>query len=78
MPINKNDRHARAAIGEGFDAIPKSVFGTLAYRLADRLCGGNDDRPAAFAMMREELEALGVNGIIPTDQVKRSLKALVG
>lgn len=77
MPINKNDHHARQDIGSDvFDAIPKSVFATLAYRLADRLAGGNNDRDAAFEIMREEIDVLALNNILPLDQAKRSVKAL--
>lgn len=74
--IFKNDGHAKEALGLAFDAIPKSVFATLAYRLADRLEGGNDDQGRAFTVMIEELEALALNDIIPADQVKRAVKAL--
>lgn len=76
MAIGKNDWHARQALGRCYDAIPKSVFATLAYRLADRLNGGNDDQAEALAMMRDELQALSLNGIVPERQAALALKAL--
>lgn len=77
MSLGKNDQHARDAVrSDVFDAIPKSVFATLAYRLADRLDGGNDDQAQAFAVMVEELDALALNGIVPADQARRAIKSL--
>jgi hypothetical protein len=79
MPLNKNDMHARNDLGSAvFDAIPKSIFATLAFRLADRLGDGTADRSIAFPIMAEELAALANCGIIPADQAKRALKALEG
>lgn len=79
MAIGKNDQHARSDLGsQVFDAIPKSIFATLAFRLADRLGDGTADRSVVFPIMAEELAALANCGIIPADQVKRTLKALEG
>lgn len=77
MAIGKNDQHARHDLGsETFDAIPKSIFATLAFRLADRLGGGNADRDQVFPIMVEELQALATCGIVPQDQAVRAMKAL--
>lgn len=67
MTANKNDIHARDHWGsELYDALPKSVWATVAWRLADRLAGGDEKAEDLFA---DELRALVHNGIIPEAQI---------
>jgi hypothetical protein len=70
MSLGKTDAHARKHWGAAYDAVPKSVFATLAWRLADRI------GPEAVAVALEELDALAANGIIPEIQTNRAVKAI--
>ena len=74
MPINKNDTHARGHWGdEIYDAIPKSVFATVAWHLANIASGELDNPGAAESRFAEELRAMVANRIIPEPQAKRGM-----
>lgn len=68
MPVNKNDQHARQHWPEIYDATPKSVFATVAWRLANIASGQLDGAVAAEARFAEELSTLMAMGIIPAQQ----------
>ena len=68
----KNDSEAVALWGAAYGDIPKSVFAVMAWHLAD-CCSGED---GAVARAIEEIEALGLNGIITSAQHKNSKRAL--
>jgi len=70
MAIGKNDLAAREHWGAAYDAVPKSVYAVLAWRLADRLGEGE-----AVAICIEELEALG-GQIIDARQASRAVKSI--
>lgn len=74
MPINKNDAHARQCWGDLYDKLPKSVFATAAWHLANLASGEADNEGAAERQFFEELKALMYNDIIPKQQVLRALK----
>lgn len=70
----KNDRHARHHWGEAYDAIPKSVFATVAWHLANLASGEADVEGAAEKQFFDELRALVANNIIPKEQLASLLK----
>lgn len=72
----KDDQHAYRHWGAAYDAIPKSVFATVAWHLANMASGEADVDGAAEAMFRAELNALIDAGIIPQSQGKRSDAAI--
>ncbi len=72
----KADQHAREIWGEAYADIPKSVFATLAWHLANRASDTPDLPGAARKEFFDELTALTLNGIIPGPQYKRVCKAL--
>lgn len=73
--MSKNDQHARRCWGSAYDAIPKSVFATIAWHLANASSQQLDDPDMAFLRFFDELRALGHNGIIPTAQVLTTIRA---
>lgn len=76
MPAAKNDIHAREHWGPLYDAIPKSVFATVAWHLANVASGKLDQDGAAVTRFFQELGALGANEIVPADQVARLTASL--
>jgi hypothetical protein len=73
---SKNDQHAKQHWGDAYDAIPKSVFATIAWHLANQ-CGEQlDDPTAVIARFLEEARALGHNGILPASQVLATARAV--
>lgn len=70
----KSDAHARRLFGDAYDAIPKSVFATMAYYLASVCSGSPDDRASVDARLLQELEALS-GQIIPERQGNAAIKA---
>lgn len=72
----KNDQHARDHWGEAYNAIPKSVFATVAWHLANVSSGELDASGAAEARFLEELAALGRNEIIDRAQISAVLNKL--
>lgn len=71
----KSDSHARRLWGAAYDDIPKSVFATVAWHLAN-LCSESADVPgAAEARAVQEIETLGY-GHIPERQAKAAVKAI--
>jgi hypothetical protein len=73
---SKNDRHAKDHWGAAYDAIPKSVFATVAWHLA-AIAGDNADDPdATVRRFLEELRVLGLNGLIPPQQVVATARAV--
>lgn len=74
MALNKNDSHARDCWGDLYDSLPKSVFATAAWHLANIASGEADAPGAAEKRFFEELKALAANGIIPKQQFARMFK----
>lgn len=72
----KNDDHAREHWGAAYGAIPKSVFASLAWHLANVASGNADNRGAAEARAVEELRALG-GSIIPERQASGAARAIL-
>lgn len=68
----KHDSHAREIWGDAYDAIPKSVFATLAHFLAARCA---DDREQIDALILAELDALS-GQIMPERQARAAIKAI--
>ena len=75
MGVFKNDQHARDVWGSAYDAIPKSVFATMAYYLAGSCVDSAEDREQVDERLLQELEALS-GQIIPERQGRASIKAL--
>ncbi|GAA2867075.1 hypothetical protein GGQ99_001340 [Aminobacter niigataensis] len=73
--VFKQDRAARMAWGNAYDAIPKSVFALAAWHLANVASGQADTVGAAESRMIEELEALRY-GHLPQTQADRAIKAI--
>ena len=68
--IIKSDSHAKEIWGgDVYAAIPKSVFASVAWHLANLASGEADNPGAAEKMFLNELAALGRCGIIPTQQM---------
>lgn len=74
--IMKQDDHAARYWGDAYDAIPKSVFATVAWHLANLASGTADAAGAAEAAFRSELTVLMNGGVIPEAQGKRALAAI--
>jgi hypothetical protein len=74
--IFKQDRSARLAWGDAYDAIPKSVFALSAWHLANVASDSADASGAAERRMVEELVALRDGGHLPTEQADRAIKAI--
>jgi hypothetical protein len=74
--VFKSDNHAKEIWGDAYDAIPKSVFATVAWHLANLASGKADVSGAAEEMFIQELAALTRSGIIPKSQTGRVLSAL--
>ena len=74
--ITKNDDHAKELWGAAYDSIPKSVFATIAWHLANEASGSADTPGAAVARFMAELNALGAGNIIPQKQVAPACRAL--
>jgi hypothetical protein len=70
----KNDRHARQCWGDLYDSLPKSVFATAAWHLANVASDTADAPGAAEKRFFEELRALVANNIIPKQQLGRMFK----
>ena len=65
---SKNDQHAKQHWGHVYDAIPKSVFATIAWHLANLASDKADTEGAAEMRFLEELKALVDGDIIPKSQ----------
>lgn len=77
--IFKTDTHAKQAWGSDvYAAIPKSVFATVAWHLANLASGQADASGEAEKMFLSELAALTRSGIIPRDQTATVIRALEG
>ena len=74
MAFGKNDSHARECWGDLYDSLPKSVFATAAWHLANVASGAADGPGEAEKRFFEELRALVASGIIPKQQIARMLK----
>lgn len=74
--ITKQDAAARAAWGDAYGAIPKSVFALAAWHLANVASGSADTDGAAETRMIEELRALRDCGHLPKPQADRAIKAI--
>ena len=70
MAVSKNDAHALRHWGAVYDAIPKSVFATVAWHLANLASGEADREGAAEEQFFSELTTLAQNGIVPPEQVR--------
>jgi hypothetical protein len=76
MGITKNDSHAKELWGAAYDDIPKSVFATVAWHLAN-LCSDRADTPgAALERFISEIEVLRDNEMIPKPQAIAALRKL--
>lgn len=71
----KQDRAARMAWGDAYNAIPKSVFALVAWHLANVASGQADTVGAAESRVIEELEALRY-GHLPQAQADRAIKSI--
>ncbi len=70
----KNDQHAREHWGLAYDQIPKSVFATLAWHLANVASGCGDSPGAAETRAIEELRALSRATILPDNQALSAIR----
>lgn len=77
MAIGKDDGHAIQHWGEIYNAIPKSVWATVAWHLANVASGECDNHGAAESRVIVELCALASNGILPDMQSTRAVKAIL-
>lgn len=74
---SKNDQHATETWGyDVYSAIPKSVWATVAWHLANVASGEADAPGAAERRLLDEISALAENGIIPAAQAERAKRAL--
>jgi hypothetical protein len=71
----KTDGHAKALWGDAYDAIPKSVWATMAWHLANIASDAPDVAGSAEARALAELDALG-GQIIPERQAKAAIAAI--
>ena len=62
--------HARSYWGDAYDRIPKSVFATVAWHLANVASGTADTQGAAEQRFIDEVAALARADIIPERQAK--------
>jgi hypothetical protein len=74
--VIKQDAHAHRHWGDAYDAIPKSVFATVAWHLANAMSGECDADGAAERAFLAELAALVESGLIPAPQATRARAAL--
>jgi hypothetical protein len=74
--MSKHDSHAVRLWGPAYLDIPKSVFATIAWHLANEASGSADSPGAAVSRFLTELYTLGANDIISQEQVKASARAL--
>lgn len=74
--IGKNDTHAREYWGACYDEIPKSVFATVAWHLANLCSGSCDADGAAEARAIKEIRILNLSRIIPERQANQAAKAI--
>jgi hypothetical protein len=74
MSRGKKDAQAKAAYGSAYDAIPKSVFATIAWHLANEASGTCDAPGAAESRFIEEWDCLIANGLIE-QKVPASIRA---
>lgn len=74
MALNKHDSEARALWGAAYEAIPKSVFAVAAWHLAN--LAGDGEAGGAARRFAEEINALGMGGIITEAQASRALKTM--
>lgn len=75
--ITKKSDHAHALWGyDALHAIPKSVFATVAWHLANRISATCDQPGAAESSFLDELAALNACGVIDDAQFKVSAKAI--
>lgn len=72
------DHHARDLWGAAYDRIPKSVFATIAWHLANVASGQADVEGAAEGRFIREAVALGHNLILPLEHVQSVGRALDG
>src|SRR5690349_19188372 len=76
MGVSKDDGHAKRHWGEkAYAAIPKSVFATLAWHLANANSGKADEPGAAEVAAMQELEALA-DQIMPAKQALAAIRAI--
>lgn len=75
MPANKNDRHAREHWGDSYDKIPKSVFATLCWHLANVASDSAGAPGAAERRTIVELDALATQ-LMPEKQARDAEKVL--
>lgn len=79
MSITSNDREAVSLWGSAYADIPKSVFATIAWHLANVASGTADEDGAAEARFLEEWEALLAHGISkPSKKLRAALAAARG
>lgn len=74
MALNKSDQHARDNWGSAYDAIPKSVFATMAYYLAGACVDSAENQQQVHARILEELDALS-DQIIDGRQGRAAIRA---
>lgn len=74
----KNDKHARDCWGRAYDAIPKSVFATACYHLADINSADGADNGGAWQRFVEEMDALH-NHLAPgqADNAAKQVRAVI-
>jgi hypothetical protein len=72
----KADRAAKMALGEVYDAVPKSAWALIAFYLAE-ICREDDTGDAGiFARLLEEADALTTNQIMPEAHSKAMRAAI--
>ena len=77
--VMKQDAHASEHWGwDVYATVPKSVFATVAWHLANALSESCDTPGMAEKRFAEEIDALVANGILPAAQGKRALAAIAG
>lgn len=75
--VFKKDGAARAAWGDAYAAIPKSVFAIVAWHLANVASDSADDDGAAEKRFVEELAALRDGGHLDRAQATSAIKAII-
>lgn len=76
MHQTKQDREARGLWGPAYDSIPKSVFATAAWHLADCCSDAGVGNGQEVARFLDEVRALAENGLISPAQAARASSAL--
>ena len=75
--VMKQDAHATEHWRwDAYAAIPKSVFATVAWHLANALSESCDAPGMAEKRFAEEIDALVASGILPAAQGKRAIAAV--